>query len=235
MRHYISYFILFLSLSAALPALAAGPKQQKGVPTHNMHTKSAYMPKKDKAPNMPKTSLFGAFFNTAAASKSTPMVGVQFTPSKNTSRPVSTKSHDVFAAPSAPSVAMPSVTTSNKLFRHTGATSTAAMTCGTTNTHSGKSILGKMSSEQKVRTLSGGTSADGLMSSGSTYSSKAAENGASTTVTISSGPRRSPKDPFLDEEEEEDVPVGPIPFAFMALLAGGYMFLRQRRREEINR
>ena len=36
------------------------------------------------------------------------------------------------------------------------------------------------------------------------------------------------EDPVPDEEE---VPVGPIPFAFMALLAGGYMFLRQRRRE----
>lgn len=79
------------------------------------------------------------------------------------------------------------------------------------------------------------------LSSSTMITAPGASNAASiatmaVNASISSGPRRSPtdpKDPYLDEEEEDDVPVGPIPFAFMALLAGGYMFLRQRRREEI--
>lgn len=57
-------------------------------------------------------------------------------------------------------------------------------------------------------------------------------SGVSTSSTTPSRPRRvtdNPGIPFPDPE----VPIGPIPFAFMALLAGGYMFLRQRRREEI--
>ena len=76
------------------------------------------------------------------------------------------------------------------------------------------------------------------LSSSTMITAPGASNAASiatmaVNASISSGPRRSPdpKDPYLDEEEEDDVPVGPIPFAFMALLAGGYMFLRQRRRE----
>ncbi len=74
------------------------------------------------------------------------------------------------------------------------------------------------------------------LSSSTMITAPGASNAASiatmaVNASISSGPRKAPPgddpEPFPDEE----TPVGPIPFAFMALLAGGYMFLRQRRRE----
>lgn len=74
------------------------------------------------------------------------------------------------------------------------------------------------------------------LSSSTMITAPGASNAASiatmaVNASISRGPRKAPPgddpEPFPDPE----TPVGPIPFAFMALLAGGYMFLRQRRRE----
>lgn len=51
-----------------------------------------------------------------------------------------------------------------------------------------------------------------------------------SSISAPGRPRRVTEDPNIPFPDPE-TPVGPIPFAFMALLAGGYMFLRQRRRE----
>ena len=81
--------------------------------------------------------------------------------------------------------------------------------------------------------FSGGAAAGGLMSSGSRYSSVAA-NGGGTTVSaasLSGGPRRitDPKDPILDDEEEEVVPIGDAMWPLI-LIACAYLILRVARK-----
>lgn len=76
------------------------------------------------------------------------------------------------------------------------------------------------------------------LSSSTMITAPGASNAASiatmaVNASISSGPRKAPPSDDPEPFPDPETPVGPIPFAFMALLAGGYMFLRQRRREEI--
>ena len=74
------------------------------------------------------------------------------------------------------------------------------------------------------------------LSSSTMITAPGASNAASiatmaVNASISSGPRKAPPSDDPEPFPDPETPVGPIPFAFMALLAGGYMFLRQRRRE----
>ena len=157
---------------------------------------------------------------------------VQFTPTKSVSMPSS-------ASSSAPSLSVPTISGSSNLFRHTAVpTAVAAPRSATSQTSSGAtSAFGSLSTDRLKKTsnvsgsgFSGGASAGGLMSSGSQYSSSAA-NGGGATLSISSGPRRvtDPKDPILDDEEEEVVPLGDALWP-LALLAGAYLILRVARK-----
>ena len=171
-------------------------------------------------------SLFGG--SSVQAIRST----VQFTPTKSVSMPSS-------ASISAPSLSVPTVSGSSNLFRHTAVPSAvAAPRTATSQTSSGAtSAFGSLSTDRLKKTsnvsgsgFSGGASAGGLMSSGSQYSSSAA-NGGGATLSISSGPRRvtDPKDPILDDEEEEVVPLGDTAWP-LALLACVYLILRVARK-----
>ena len=157
---------------------------------------------------------------------------VQFTPTKSVSMPSS-------ASSSAPSLSVPTISGSSNLFRHTAVPSAvAAPRSATSQTSSGAtSAFGSLSTDRLKKTsnvsgsgFSGGASAGGLMSSGSQYSSSAA-NGGGATLSISSGPRRvtDPKDPILDDEEEEVVPLGDAMWP-LALLACVYLILRVARK-----
>lgn len=171
-------------------------------------------------------SLFGG--SSVQAIRST----VQFTPTKSVSMPPS-------ASSSAPSLSVPTISGSSNLFRHTAVPSAvAAPRTATSQTSSGAtSAFGSLSTDRLKKTsnvsgsgFSGGASAGGLMSSGSQYSSSAA-NGGGATLSISSGPRRvtDPKDPILDDEEEEVVPLGDTAWP-LALLACAYLILRVARK-----
>ena len=171
-------------------------------------------------------SLFGG--SSVQAIRST----VQFTPTKSVSMPSS-------ASSSAPSLSVPTISGSSNLFRHTAVpTAVAAPRSATSQTSSGAtSAFGSLSTDRLKKTsnvsgsgFSGGASAGGLMSSGSQYSSSAA-NGGGATLSISSGPRRvtDPKDPILDDEEEEVVPLGDTAWP-LALLACVYLILRVARK-----
>ena len=178
-----------------------------------------------------KTSWIDALFGGSSVQsvRST----VQFTPTKSVSMPSS-------ASGSAPSISVPTVSGSSNLFRHTAVPSAVAAPRSASFSQPSAGVtsaFGSLSTERLKRNsnvagsgFSGGASAGGLMSSGSQYSSSAA-NGGGATLSISSGPRRvnDPKDPLIDEEEEEDVPIGDTALP-LALLACVYLILRVARK-----
>ena len=158
---------------------------------------------------------------------------VQFTPTKSVSMPSS-------ASGSAPSLSVPTISGSSNLFRHTAVPSAVAAPRSASFSQPSAGVtsaFGSLSTDRLKKTsnvsgggFSGGASAGGLMSSGSQYSSSAA-NGGGATLSISSGPRRvtDPKDPILDDEEEEVVPLGDAMWP-LALLACVYLILRVARK-----
>lgn len=140
---------------------------------------------------------------------------------------------------------VPMASNNSTLFRHTASSSArtasnASSVSRTTSVTSATSILGSLSAERakkgataKSVNMSGGISASGLMSSGSKYA-RTEDSSASTASTTISRPRRipDPKDPFLDEEEEEDTPLGDvaIPLLLLACAYIIYIHIRKRKR-----
>ena len=162
---------------------------------------------------------------------------VQFTPTKSVSMPSS-------ASGSAPSLSVPTVSGSSNLFRHTAVpTAVAAPRSASFSQPSAgvTSAFGSLSTDRLKKTsnvsgsgFSGGASAGGLMSSGSQYSSSAANGGSGSvsgsgyTPSITGGPRKFPENPG-DPVPDEPVPFGDAAWP-LALLAGAYLILRVARK-----
>ena len=186
-----------------------------------------------KNPAQKKTTLLESLFggNGAKATGKT----VQFTPTKSVSVPSSSAPS---ASSGAPVVALPSAQ-GNSLLRHTATPVVAApRSTGSMQGSAGsiRSVFGSLSSDRAKRQggssgggFSGGSAAGGLMNSGSRYSGGSSANGGGvsvSTLSISDGPRKDPIDPFLDEEEEDDVPIGDGMWVMM-LLAGAFAVARK--------
>ena len=84
---------------------------------------------------------------------------------------------------------------------------------------------------------SGGNAAEGLMTSGSHYSSAATDGGGSTTVgsvSTPAGPRKGFADPDPDPFPDPEVPVGNVlgPLALMALAYCGFLICKKRKAQD---
>ena len=133
-------------------------------------------------------------------------------------------------------LAVPAVAFSSRLFRRgssIGATPAASMHPSTNRraTAGSAPVFTYMTTDNMRKGLaassgmmSGGATAGGLMSSGSSFASAATTGGGTTTgISTSSGPRRvggyddPPDEPFPDEDEDEEAPIGDAVWALMAL------------------
>ena len=182
-----------------------------------------------------KTSWIDALFGGSSVQsvRST----VQFTPTKSVSMPSS-------ASGSAPSLSVPTISGNSNLFRHTAVPSAVAAPRSASFSQPSAGVtsaFGSLSTERLKRNsnvagsgFSGGASAGGLMSSGSQYSSSAANGGSGSvsgsgyTPSITGGPRRG----FADDDDpmkDPEVPVGDAALP-LALLAGAYLILRVARK-----
>ncbi|MBO7458798.1 MAG: hypothetical protein J6T80_06060 [Paludibacteraceae bacterium] len=179
-----------------------------------------------KTPGSQKGSLFESFFG--GNSKQTVRSTVQFTPAKSVSTPSASVVND------APAIAMPSMQSSS-LFRHSAAPVGVATrsTSSASQTTSGTSVLGTLSTDRLKRTggtsggFSGGAAAGGLMSSGSRYSGGSNNGGGSVggaySPSVSDGPRRG----FVDDDDPLPTPPVPVGDAVipLMLLAGAYFIM----------
>lgn len=163
---------------------------------------------------------------------------VQFTPTKSVSMPSS-------ASGSAPSLSVPTVSGSSNLFRHTAVPSAVAAPRSASFSQPSAGVtsaFGSLSTDRLKKTsnvsgsgFSGGASAGGLMSSGSQYSSSAANGGSGSvsgsgyTPSITGGPRRG----FVDDDDPLPDPEQPLGDALWPLLAlaAVYALLRVYRRK----